>query len=55
MSGSKHKSSGDVAGTAKKLQVRTMETKVTIIERVEQGEKTEDVVHSYNIQPSAGF
>ena len=41
MSGSKHKSSGDVAGTAKKCQVITMETKVKIIERVEQQEEEE--------------
>ena len=39
MSGSKHKSSGDVAGTAKKCQAITMETKVKIIERVEREEK----------------
>ena len=35
MSGSKCKSSGDVAGTAKRNQVIMMETKVKIIERVE--------------------
>ena len=35
MSGSKRKSSGDVAGTAKKRHAITMETKVKIIERVE--------------------
>ena len=35
MSGSKCKSSGDVAGTAKKHQAIIMETKVKIIERVE--------------------
>ena len=35
MSGSKHKSSSEVAGTAKKRQVIMMETKVIIIERVE--------------------
>ena len=39
MSGSKHKSSHDVAGTAKKHQAITMETKVKIIERVGRGEK----------------
>ena len=37
MSGSKHKISSDVAGTAKKCQVITMETKVKIMERVEGG------------------
>ena len=41
MSGSKCKSSGDVAGTAKRIQVIMMETKVKIIERVEQTEKME--------------
>ena len=41
MSGSKRKSSGDVAGTVKKCQGVTMETKVKIIEKVEQGEKVE--------------
>ena len=35
MSGSKHKSSGDVAGTVKKHQGITMGKKVKIIERVE--------------------
>ena len=35
MARSKHKSNGDVAGTAKKHQLITMETKVKIIERVE--------------------
>ena len=39
ISKSKHKSSGDIAVTAKKHQVITMETKRKIIERVEQGEK----------------
>ena len=39
MSGGKHKSSSDVAGTAKKCQVITMETKVKIIEGVEQQEE----------------
>ena len=39
MSGSKHKSSGDIAGTAKKHQVIMMETKIT--ETVERGEKKE--------------
>ena len=32
MPGSKHKSSGDIAGTAKKCQAITIETKVKIIE-----------------------
>ena len=39
MSGSKRKSSSDVAGTAKKSQAITMETKVKIIERVERQEE----------------
>ena len=52
MSGSKHESSGDVAGTAKKCQVITMETKVKIIERVERGKKMVDVAHSYNMNRS---
>ncbi|KAJ8791198.1 hypothetical protein J1605_020761 [Eschrichtius robustus] len=52
MSGSKHKNSGDVAGTAKKHQVITMETEVKTIERVEQGEKMVDVVRSYNMNRS---
>ena len=34
VSGSKHKSSSDVASTAKKHQVIKMETKVNVIERV---------------------
>ena len=46
MSGSKLKSRNDVAGTAKKRQVLTMETKVKIIERVEQGKKMVDITHS---------
>ena len=41
MSGSKLKSSSDVAGTAKKHQAIMMETKVKIIERVEQQEEEE--------------
>ncbi|XP_066879268.1 putative CENPB DNA-binding domain-containing protein 1 [Kogia breviceps] len=52
MSGSKHKSRGDVAGTAKKCQVITMETKVKVTERVERGEKMVDVAHSYNMNHS---
>ncbi|XP_066895622.1 putative CENPB DNA-binding domain-containing protein 1 [Kogia breviceps] len=49
MSGSKCKGSGDVAGTAKKLQSITMETEVKIIERVEQGENMVDVTCYYNM------
>ena len=52
MSGSKRKSSGDVAGTAKKCQVTMMETKVKIIERVEQGENMVDIACSYDMYPS---
>ncbi|XP_057575413.1 tigger transposable element-derived protein 1-like isoform X2 [Hippopotamus amphibius kiboko] len=52
MSGSKRKSSGDVAGTAKKRHAITMETKVKIIERVERGEKMVDVAQSYNLNRS---
>ncbi|TEA30018.1 hypothetical protein DBR06_SOUSAS4510076, partial [Sousa chinensis] len=39
MSGSKHKSSGDIAGTAKKRQAIMLERKVKVIERVERGER----------------
>ena len=39
MSGSKCKSRGHVAGTAKKRQVIMMETKVKVIARVERQEK----------------
>ena len=49
MSRSKLKSSGDVAGTAKKRQVITMETKMKITEKVEQGEKIVDIACSYNM------
>ena len=52
MSGSKCKRSGDVAGTAKKRQAITMETKVKVIERMERGEKMVDVAHSYNMNRS---
>ncbi|XP_069901967.1 putative CENPB DNA-binding domain-containing protein 1 [Globicephala melas] len=52
MSGSKRKGSGDVAGTAKKRQAITMETKVKIIERVEKGKKMVGVAHSYNMNSS---
>ena len=45
MSRSKHKSSSDVANTAKR-QAITMETKVKIIERVERGEKMVDIPRS---------
>ena len=48
MSGSKDKSSGNVAGTAKKCQA-IMETKQISIEREEQGEKMVDVTCSYNM------
>ena len=44
MSRSKLKSSGAVAGTAKKYQAITIETAVKIIERVERDKKTADVV-----------
>ena len=43
MSSSKGKSSHDVAGTAKKHRVITMETKEKIIERVEQQEVTKEL------------
>ena len=52
MPGSKHKSRGGAAGTAEKCQAITMETKVKIIERVEQGKKIVDVTHSYNMNYS---
>ena len=52
MSRSKRKGSGDVAGTAKKRQAITMETKVKIIERVEQGKKMVGVAPSYNMNSS---
>ena len=52
MSRSKCKSSGDVAGTAKKLQAIVMETKVKIIEREERREKMVDVTRSYNMNCS---
>ena len=50
MSGSKHKSSCDVAGTAKKHQAITMETKMKKIEKVERGKKMVEVTHCYNIE-----
>ena len=49
---SKHKSSGDVAGTAEKHQAITMKTKVKIIERVEQGKKMVKITYSYNMNHS---
>ena len=52
MSGSKQKNSSDVAGTAKKHQEITMETKMKIIEKVEQGEKMVDTSCSCNISNS---
>ncbi|XP_069901610.1 putative CENPB DNA-binding domain-containing protein 1 [Globicephala melas] len=52
MSGSKHKSSGDVFGTAKECQATTTKTKAKIIERVERGEKEVDVTRSYNMNHS---
>ena len=48
MSKSKHKSSGDAAGTAKKLQAVTVETKAKIIEGVEWGKRMVEVACSYN-------
>ena len=53
MSGSKCKSSGDVAGTAKNRQAITMETKVKIIERLGSGEKMVDVTRSCHMNRSA--
>ncbi|TEA42103.1 hypothetical protein DBR06_SOUSAS53510007, partial [Sousa chinensis] len=52
MSGGKCKSSGDVAGTAKKRHAIIMETEVKIIERVERGEKMLSIAHSYNMNHS---
>ncbi|XP_065756244.1 tigger transposable element-derived protein 1-like [Phocoena phocoena] len=52
MSGSKCKSSSDVADTAKVHQTIMVETKVKIIERVEQGKKTVDVACFYNMNHS---
>ena len=48
----KHKSSGDVTGTAKKLQAIMMESKVKIIERVERGKKMGDTAPSCNMNQS---
>ena len=44
VSGSKRKSSSDVAGTAKELQVMKMETKVNIIKREKWGKKIIDKI-----------
>ncbi|XP_069900768.1 tigger transposable element-derived protein 1-like [Globicephala melas] len=52
MSGSKCKSSSDVADTAKVHQTIMVETKVKIIERVEQGKKIVDVACFYNMNHS---
>lgn len=52
MSGSKRKKSGDVAGTAKKRQAVTIETKVKKIKRLEQGEKMLDGARFYNMNHS---
>ncbi|XP_069990635.1 putative CENPB DNA-binding domain-containing protein 1 [Penaeus vannamei] len=52
MLGVKRKSSGDAAGSAKKCQAITMETKVDIMIRVERGELTADVAHSYQMNRS---
>lgn len=52
MSGSKRKSSGDVAGTAKKCQARTTETKVKRIKRLERGEKMVDDAPFFNMNRS---
>ena len=48
MSRSKHKSSSDAAGAAKKCQPITVKIKVKVIERVEQGKKMVDITLSYN-------
>ncbi|TEA31467.1 hypothetical protein DBR06_SOUSAS22310023, partial [Sousa chinensis] len=41
-----------VAGTAKKRQAITIERKVNITERVEQGEKMVDIACSYKVNLS---
>ena len=51
MSGSKYKSSSDVADT-KEHQTIMMETKVKIVERVERGKKIVDVACFYNMNHS---
>ena len=54
LSGSKHKSSDDLAGTVKKCQVITIETKVKKKKlRVERRKKIVDVAQSYNINRSS--
>ena len=57
MSRSKRKSSSDVAGTAKKHQAITMETKVKIMERVEQQkeEVTEEPKRFMTQEMARGF
>ena len=50
MSRSKHKSSDDAPGSAKKHQAITTETKVKIIERMGWGKKVVDITHSYNTE-----
>lgn len=53
VSESKLKSRGDKVCFSRKCQVVTMETKVKIIERMEQGKKMADTTCSFNIiQPS---
>ncbi|XP_065746895.1 putative CENPB DNA-binding domain-containing protein 1 [Phocoena phocoena] len=52
MSRSKRKCSSDVAGTAKKRQVITIERKVNTTERVEQGEKMVNIACSYKVNLS---
>ena len=52
MSRSKHKSSGNAAGTAQKCQAIMMETEVKLIEKVGQGEKTVGIACSYNMSHS---
>ena len=57
MSGKKRKSSTDRAGTAKKRQAITMETKVKIIERVERQEEevTEEPKRFMTQEMARGF
>ena len=54
---SRNKSKSDIAGTAKKCQVITMETKVKIIERVEQKEEgvTEELKRFMMQEIARGF
>ena len=53
----RNKSKSDIAGTAKKCQVITMETKVKIIERVEQKEErvTEELKRFMMQEIARGF